>query len=307
MSIPALSVKGARRAFDSTRALDDVSLDIATSQRVALLGPNGAGKTTLIRSIAGLTKLDAGAIELAGVPATSLTRRQLGLVPQDLAVHDRMTASENLHFFGRLHMVGGKTLRQRVKWALDWTALTERRDDLAATFSGGMKRRLNIACGILHEPNLVLLDEPTVGVDPQSRERIHGMLAALHEHGTSWIITTHMMDEAARNVDRIIVIDHGRIIADGTLDSLIADQFGEHRVIRVTVDSIPASPPTSWRITSGSVGSPGGLERDLISLDAATSTLDELKDGGIRVTGLEVYAPTLQDVFLNLTGRELRE
>jgi len=197
-----------------------VSLDIATSQRVALLGPNGAGKTTLIRSIAGLTKLDAGAIELAGVPATSLTRRQLGLVPQDLAVHDRMTASENLHFFGRLHMVGGKTLRQRVKWALDWTALTERRDDLAATFSGGMKRRLNIACGILHEPNLVLLDEPTVGVDPELRARLWDHLRTIADGGTTVILTTHYIDEAAQ-ADAVGLMRNGRLLAEDAPQALM--------------------------------------------------------------------------------------
>jgi len=294
-----LEIDGAVRRFGDTQALAGVSMRIAQGERVALLGPNGAGKTTLIRAIAGLARLDAGTIRIGGVPADRSTRNRLGLVPQDLAVHGLLTAEENLRLVGRLHGVSGAALRDRVAEALAWTGLAPRKDDLTRTFSGGMKRRLNIACGVLHEPDLLLLDEPTVGVDPQSRERIRDMLAGLHERGMAILLTTHMMDEAADHIDRVIIIDHGAVIADGALDALIAEHFGHRRRMRVT-PAAKALPP-GWSSTSDA------MWRDLDDVSVIAAAITELDQVGVIVQGLEVEAPTLQDLFIHLTGRELRE
>jgi len=294
-----LEIDGAVRRFGDTQALAGVSMRIAQGERVALLGPNGAGKTTLIRAIAGLARLDAGTIRIGGVPADRSTRNRLGLVPQDLAVHGLLTAEENLRLVGRLHGVSGAALRDRVAEALAWTGLAPRKDDLTRTFSGGMKRRLNIACGVLHEPDLLLLDEPTVGVDPQSRERIRDMLAGLHERGMAILLTTHMMDEAADHIDRVIIIDHGAVIADGALDALIAEHFGHRRRMRVT-PAAEALPP-GWSSTSDA------MWRDLDDVSVIAAAITELDQVGVIVQGLEVEAPTLQDLFIHLTGRELRE
>jgi len=294
-----LEIDGAVRRFSDTQALAGVSMRIAQGERVALLGPNGAGKTTLIRAIAGLARLDAGTIRIGGVPADRSTRNRLGLVPQDLAVHGLLTAEENLRLVGRLHGVSGAALRDRVAEALAWTGLAPRKDDLTRTFSGGMKRRLNIACGVLHEPDLLLLDEPTVGVDPQSRERIRDMLAGLHERGMAILLTTHMMDEAADHIDRVIIIDHGAVIADGALDALIAEHFGHRRRMRVT-PAAEALPP-GWSSTSDA------MWRDLDDVSVIAAAITELDQVGVIVQGLEVEAPTLQDLFIHLTGRELRE
>ena len=296
MTRPILEVEGARRKFADTQALAGVSIHVDAGERVALLGPNGAGKTTLIRSIAGLSRLDAGSVRIDGEDADRATRNRLGLVPQDLAIHDLLTAEENLELVGRLHGVTGGTLRDRVEQALDWTGLTPRRTDLVKTFSGGMKRRLNIACGILHEPDLLLLDEPTVGVDPQSRERIREMLAGLHERGMAILLTTHMMDEAAQHIDRVVIIDHGAVIADGTLDDLISEHFGRRRRMRVTRPL-----PPGWNAANDA------MWRDLDNVSVVTAAIASLAQAGVQIDGLEVEAPTLQDLFIHLTGRELRE
>ncbi len=299
MTTCVLKVEGATRRFGDTQALAGVSMLIEAGERVALLGPNGAGKTTLIRCIAGLCQLDAGTLEISGGPADVASRSRLGLVPQELAIHDLLTAEENLRLVGRLHGVTGTILRDRVAEALEWTGLTPRKSDLARTFSGGMKRRLNIACGVLHKPALLLLDEPTVGVDPQSRERIREMLASLHAQGMAILLTTHMMDDAAQQIDRVIIIDHGSVIADGTLDSLIREHFGAKRRMRVSPAASPL--PEGWTAQGGS------MWRDLESVSAATDELANLNQAGAEIQGLEVEAPTLQDVFIHLTGRDLRE
>ncbi|MCP4758289.1 MAG: ABC transporter ATP-binding protein [Planctomycetes bacterium] len=299
MTTNVLRVKGAVRRFGDSHALAGVSIHVEAGERVALLGPNGAGKTTLIRSIAGLSRLDAGTITISGAPADVASRSRLGLVPQELAIHDLLTAEENLRLVGRLHGVTGSALRDRVAEALEWTGLTPRKGDLAKTFSGGMKRRLNIACGVLHEPDLLLLDEPTVGVDPQSRERIREMLAGLHARGMAVLLTTHMMDEAAQQIDRVIIIDHGSVIANGTLDSLINEHFGSKRRMKVAPATSPL--PGGWTAHGSS------MWRDLESVSDAVGVLTDLQQAGTSIEGLEVEAPTLQDVFIHLTGRDLRE
>ncbi|MCH2161067.1 MAG: ABC transporter ATP-binding protein, partial [Phycisphaerales bacterium] len=275
---------------------------IKAGERVALLGPNGAGKTTLIRAIAGRCRLDRGEVTLFDEPANARGRSRIGLVPQELAVHGLLTAEENLRFFGRLYGVRGRELSDRVAHALDWTGLESRRRDLVKTFSGGMKRRLNIACGVLHQPELVLLDEPTVGVDPQSRERIHEMLLDLHDRGAALLLTTHMMEEAQRGTDRIVIQDHGRTVANGTAEELVDQCFGARRTLQVTFASQPeASLPEPWQSD--------GLraDRELDNVGDVAEILRDLSAQGIEFDGLQVESPSLQEVFLHLTGKELRE
>src|SRR5512140_3722333 len=236
-----LKVQDAKKRFGATQALDGLSLELREGELLGLLGPNGAGKTTLVRALAGRVRLDGGAIELFGRRLSgSEVRDGLGVVPQEIALYPLLTARENLEAFGSFNGLRGAALRDRVAWALDWTGLTERAREPVRRFSGGMKRRLNIACGVLHEPRVILLDEPTVGVDPQSRERIYEMLDRLRAAGSSLLLTTHQLDEAEARCDRIVIQDHGRVVASGTLSELVEHTVGTRRQVSVTVDALPS-------------------------------------------------------------------
>src|SRR5215468_6761593 len=228
---PVLTVRNAVKRFEANKALDDVTLELRECEWLALLGPNGAGKTTLVRAIAGRVRLDFGVVTLPGN-----NRETLGIVPQEISLYARLTAEENLSCFGELQGLAGAELQERVEWALDFTGLADRAGELVGTFSGGMKRRLNIACSVLHRPSVVLLDEPTVGVDPQSRERIWEMLDRLRRDGASLLLTTHQLDEAQTRCDRIIIIDRGRTIAAGTFLDLVERTVGSHRQVTLLLD-----------------------------------------------------------------------
>jgi len=215
-----LEVHDASRSFGSVQALSGVSLELRRGELLGLLGPNGAGKTTLVRAIAGRVRLDRGSVRIHA-SSPSRERDALGVVPQEIAVYPLLTARENLEAFGSLQGVSGAALRERVAWALEWTGLADRGREPVRRFSGGMKRRLNIACGVLHRPEVVLLDEPTVGVDPQSRERIYDMLEGLRRDGASLVLTTHHLDEAEARCERIVIMDHGKVVATGTVPQLV--------------------------------------------------------------------------------------
>jgi len=216
-----LTVNGARKRFGDVVALDGATCSLREGELLALLGPNGAGKTTLIRAISGRVALDAGEIRLFGTPlAGTATPSELGIVPQELAIYPSLTARENLQAFGRLQGLSPRDVAERVKWALAVTALEDRADEPIKAFSGGMKRRLNIACALVHDPDVILLDEPTVGVDPQSRNAIFESLEALRARGKALLYTSHYMEEAERLCDRIVIVDHGRVIAQGALADL---------------------------------------------------------------------------------------
>jgi ABC-2 type transport system ATP-binding protein len=221
---PLLSASGVVKRFGSITALDGVSLDIAPGEFFGLLGPNGAGKSTFMSLVAGLRPPDAGSLTVdgAGVAAGSAEARQaLGLVPQHIALYTDLTAGENLRIFGELYGLRGATLRERVDHVLDAVQLSDRRKDLVKHFSGGMQRRLNLAAALLHKPRLLLCDEPTVGVDPQSRNAIFEYLQVLNREGLTVIYSTHYMEEATRLCSRVGIIDHGKILALGTIDELL--------------------------------------------------------------------------------------
>ncbi len=233
-----LRVEGVVKRFGDVTAVAGISFSIQPGACFGLLGPNGAGKSTLIRSIVGRVRLDAGSVSIFGHPVGSTAARaDLGWVPQELAVYPLLTCRENLEAFGHYEGLRGKLLGEAIGWCLDWAALADRASSPVKTLSGGMKRRLNMAAGLIHRPRLVLLDEPTVGVDPQSRNRIFEMVEALRSQGTTIIYTTHYMEEAERLCDWIAIIDHGKIIAEGTKEAArIADvrhaQLGDHALWR---------------------------------------------------------------------------
>jgi ABC-2 type transport system ATP-binding protein len=218
-----LDVKHLRKSFGAVAAVDDVSFELGAGQLVGLLGPNGAGKTTTVSIISGLLTPERGEVLIGGKKVTADTdpvKRRIGLVPQDLALYEELPARDNLRFFGALYGLAGAALDRAIASALELVGLADRARDRVKDFSGGMKRRLNLAAGILHDPDILLLDEPTVGVDPQSRNAIFDNLESLKRRGKALLYTTHYMEEAERLADRIVVIDHGRVIADDTLERL---------------------------------------------------------------------------------------
>ena len=303
-----LDVRAARKRFADVQALDGVSLEAEQGELVGLLGPNGAGKTTLIRAIAGRLRLDDGEVRLFGQRVRPTDPRPaLGVVPQEIAIYPLLTARENLQVFGRLAGVAAAALGERVAWALDWADLGGRADEPTSRFSGGMKRRLNIACSLVHRPRLVLLDEPTVGVDPQSRERIYEMLAALQRDGVSMILTTHHLEEAERRCERIVIIDRGRIVAGGTLSELVAETLGRARRLRVRLATpLAGTPalPASFAVDEPRLVVTAPVEDAGRDVAAA---LGAIVEAGGRVREIDVTGASLQDVFITLTGRELRE
>jgi len=218
-----LDIKHIRKSFGPLVAVDDVSFSLSAGQLIGLLGPNGAGKTTTVSMIAGLLTPDRGEVLIGGqrlAGDADPAKRRIGLVPQDLALYDELTARDNLRFFGSLYDLTGRALDEAIGAAMDLVELSDRLKDRVRTFSGGMKRRLNLAVGLLHDPDILLLDEPTVGVDPQSRNAIFDNLETLKRRGKALLYTTHYMEEAERLADRIVVIDHGKVIADDTLSGL---------------------------------------------------------------------------------------
>jgi ABC-2 type transport system ATP-binding protein len=305
-----LTVTHARKAYGAVQALDGASLELRPGELLALLGPNGAGKTTLIRAIAGRVRLDGGDVRVFGRPVTpGTTPRELGIVPQELAIYGLLTARENLDAFGRLQGLSGRELAARIDWVLERTGLTERAREPVKQFSGGMKRRLNIACGLLHRPRIVLLDEPTVGVDPQSRDRIYDMLAELAADGVSLLLTTHHLEEAEARCSRTVIIDHGRVIASGSLSDLVEQTVGRHRLVTVRLDR-PLDAERDDVLRGLEVDATDARVMRMRLTDVAAELpplLQAIRLDGRAVEDVEVRGPSLQAVFISLTGRELRE
>jgi linearmycin/streptolysin S transport system ATP-binding protein len=237
---PILDVRGLRKSFGAVAAVRDITFTVRRGELVGLLGPNGAGKTTTVSMVAGLSTPDLGQVLVDGAPLAGDAdprKRRIGLVPQDLALYDELTALENLRFFGSLYQLEARVLREAIGSALELVGLKGRERDRVKTFSGGMKRRLNLAASLLHDPDLLLLDEPTVGVDPQSRNAIFENLELLKRRGKALVYTTHYMEEAERLADRLVVIDHGAVVADDTIEGLkrLAGPSGDGPVTLETV------------------------------------------------------------------------
>ena len=305
-SIPLEVVSLAKR-FGQIKAIDGISLELRVGECLGLLGPNGAGKSTLIRSIVGRVIPDAGSVTVFGSPAnTSEARSALGWVPQELALYPRLTCRENLAAFGRYHGLSGDKLATSVAWCLDWAALQDRAGELAKNLSGGMKRRLNMAAGIIHRPRVVLMDEPTVGVDPQSRNRIFEMIEALRGEGAAIIYTTHYMEEAERLCDRVAIIDHGRIIAQGDYEELVHDAFAQRNQVLAHF----AGPPGEIEAWVGKHAGrllDGAAEFTIEDSTLIAGLLDDAARSGLKLLDVTLRRPNLESVFLHLTGRELRD
>lgn len=301
----SLKISAVSKRYGQTAALADVSLEVQERTCFGLLGPNGAGKSTLIRSVVGCVRPNSGTITLFGQPARSpMAKSSIGWVPQDLALYPRLTCRENLQTFGRYQGLRSKPLGEAIRWCLDWAGLSDRANNTVMTLSGGMKRRLNLAAGVIHRPRLVLLDEPTVGVDPQSRNRIFDMVSDLRSEGATIIYTTHYMEEAERLCDHIAILDHARVIALGTKDELITQSFGGRYDVLIHLSSGGAE---EWARAQGGTFKDGvahfsiGRPKDIAAL------LEAADQAGLEVVDVILRRPNLESVFLHLTGRELRE
>ena len=305
-----LTVSNATKAYGAVKALTGASFELRKGELLALLGPNGAGKTTLIRAIAGRVRLDGGEIRVFDQPVVAgRTPKELGIVPQDLAIYPLLTARENLDSFGRLQGLSGAELAKQVDWALERTGLSDRAREPVKQFSGGMRRRLNIACGILHHPRIVLLDEPTVGVDPQSRDRIYAMLGELARDGVSLILTTHHLEEAEARCSRTVIIDHGKVIESGTLPELVDRTVGRHRLVTLRLAApLPAFSAGAARPLRSTARTRCVLRARMTDVAGELPPLlQRIHAAGGAVDDVDVRGPSLQAVFIHLTGRELRE
>ena len=309
-----LEVKDLRKSYGSTVAVDGVTFRIAKGETVGLLGPNGAGKTTTVSMIAGLLRPDSGEVLIEGRPLggdSDPIKRRIGLVPQDIALFDELPARDNLEFFGALYRLDGAQLKRVTSEALDLVGLADKAREKVRNFSGGMKRRLNLAAALLHDPDILLLDEPTVGVDPQSRNAIFDNLETLKKRGKTLLYTTHYMEEAERLCDRLVVVDHGKVIADDTLHGLyrllpvtnilsieLENAHGGLRLEDVqAVSGVRSAEMAEGVLRVGvhdlSTGAPGILQW--------------LADNGHLYSHVASERPDLETVFLNLTGRSLRD
>ena len=301
------------KTFGDLTAVDGVSLTISAGETFGLLGPNGAGKTTAISMICGLLRPDEGSVTVAGEPITTTSTRgrsAIGLVPQDLAIYPDLTGEENLKFFGRLYGMTGAPLASRVGEVLDLVGLAERKDDHSKEYSGGMKRRLNIGIGLLHKPQLLVLDEPTVGVDPQSRNAILESVENLSTEGMAVLYTTHYMEEAERLCDRVAIIDEGTVQAEGTRRELVSLVGEKDRVAISGTGNLVDATEALRRIPGVTDASSSDQRIDVLATDASAilpELLASVSSSGGSITGVEVEEPNLEAVFLHLTGKALRD
>jgi ABC-2 type transport system ATP-binding protein len=304
-----IQIKNVTKKFPTVTALDNISLTIREKEFFGLLGPNGAGKTTLMNLLVGYLNLDDGEILIAGEKVTQdglQTRKNIGLVPQSLALYDDISAEANLEIFGSFFHIEKKLLKERIKEMLESVQLYDRRKDKVKTFSGGMKRRLNLISSLLHDPPLLLCDEPTVGVDPQSRNAIFDYLQMLNQQGKTIVYTTHYMEEAERLCNRIAIIDSGKIIAEGTLDQLLEKLTYEESI------SILRNPVTMQEIDVFKQFGTLIDENDHYELKPKegfqlSAFFSSIEQNGISYKLVEMHKPTLEALFLHLTGRRLRD
>ncbi|MFC3192790.1 ABC transporter ATP-binding protein [Marinicella sediminis] len=295
------------KSYGQFVAAEDISFEVQPGEVFGLLGPNGAGKSTTINCISGLLKPSLGEVSINGYSVLSeavKAKQSLGLVPQDLAIYEDLTGQENLNFWGQAYGLSGRQLKDRMSTVLQQVGLESRAADLVSTYSGGMKRRLNFACAILHEPRALLLDEPTVGVDPQSREHLLSAVENLKSTGTAVLYTTHYMEEAERLCDRLAIIDHGKIIASGTLAEL-RSHMGEKDLITLQGDFSQVSEQvlSDFEVIEWQDDSIRFMAADAASL--LSDILSRFGKGQVKQTA--VQQANLESLFIKLTGRELRD
>jgi len=295
-----IAVENLCKSYGTLKAVDSVSFTIRQGECFGLLGPNGAGKSTTIGMLAGAIRCDSGRISIDGAddPRKPEARRKLGIAPQGLAVYPELSAVENLSFFASLYGLSKEVTRRRVEWAIALAGLEERSRDLVKRFSGGMKRRLNLACALVHDPKVVFLDEPTAGVDPQSRNHIFDTIETLESEGLTVLYTTHYMEEAQRLCDRVGIMDRGRLLAIDTVPALVSAHGGKTR-IEIDVEEEPEDPSVL----------PGELDGKTLHIetDKPFETIRSLSGHQVDLSTIHVRSPNLENVFLALTGRSLRD
>ena len=307
-----IRVEDLYRSYGSLRAVDGISFEVPEGELFGFLGPNGAGKTTTLSMISGLLRPDRGQVSIADIDvwqSPKQAKQLLGMVPQDIALYEELTARENLMFWGSLFHLSRSQLKTNMALWLDRVGLTDRANESVSKFSGGMKRRLNLAVGLVHNPKVVLLDEPTVGIDPQARKNILDIIREIAKEGTTILFTTHHLEEAEALCDRIAIMDHGRILETGSVEEL-AHVAGDGDIVGVkgtfTVDQIKnlldKEMVTVLNVAENAVSL--SLSRDGINLAAL---LQKLAEAEIGISDISLQKPSLESVFLKLTGRELRD
>lgn len=311
--MPVAKIENLVKKFGDAVAVDNVSLQIEQGEIFGILGPNGAGKSTIINVICGLLSFDAGKVEILGREIKRdpvYCKRNIGIVPQDIAIYEDLSAFENVKFFATLYGLRGMGLKERVEEALDFVGLKDKAHSYPKAFSGGMKRRLNIACALAHRPKLIIMDEPTVGIDPQSRNHILRSVKKLNELGCTIIYTSHYMEEVEEICSKIAIIDHGKVIAEGTKDELKAIVMNTNGVW-ITVDSVHHVSAERLKEIKGVVHVEIKDNTVKITSSADINNLDKIilyfTGNGIPLKNIESKAPDLETVFLTLTGRKLRD
>jgi len=309
----AIQVKNLTKSFGSFQAVQGVDFIVKQGEILSLLGPNGAGKSTTISMLSGLIAPNDGDAFIMGYSVTSQpksAKEKLGVVPQDIALYPDLSARENLLFWGKMYDLRGPDLKQRVDEVLEMIGLKERQKDRVGKFSGGMKRRVNIAAALMHKPDVVIMDEPTVGIDPQSRRHILDNVKELNRQGMTVLYTTHYMEEAAELSDHIAIMDQGKIIAFGTHDELIK-MVGEQTRIDLTFNAEVEAIIPAWKEIEGVSGIDSSDGKVTALVDDSNRALPRLLEvaaqGGVRILSVDITEPNLESVFLHLTGRALRD
>jgi ABC-2 type transport system ATP-binding protein len=302
-----IKAENLKKRYGDIIALDGVSFELQKGETFGLLGPNGAGKTTTIKLLCGLLKPDAGKVTLDGKTDPSLVevRLSLGVVPQTLAIYEELSAEENLRFFGKIYGLTGRKLKERVGDCLEIAGLAQRRKERVSKYSGGMKRRLNMVCSFLHDPPILLLDEPTVGVDPQSRNLIFETIEDMKKQGRTIIYTTHYMEEAQRLCERVAIIDHGRILDMDSVENLVARHGGPSHIEAEFEESLSSVEKIKPFVDGDNIRFEETRVR--FQTEQPMESLAKLNSSGFRFRSLKVQMADLEDVFLNLTGRRLRD
>lgn len=302
-----LTVQHLKKSYGKKHALEDVTFSVQAGTCFGLLGPNGAGKSTTMKIITGLVDPDGGTASVFGMDAVkqrNAIRSRTGYVPQSITLYEKLSAHDNLKFFGEMYGVRGQELKQRIEEILKEIGLIDRKDDRVGTFSGGMKRRINMAAAMLHRPKLLILDEPTVGIDPQSRNHIFEMIRALKKAGVTIIYSTHYMEEVETLCDHVAIIDQGKVITQGPLKQLL-DRYSS-KAVYAEADGLEDLPPFANATKTYRQGDGWIIETEQVT-DAMKHVLKVASEQGIEMKELEIMRPSLESVFLSLTGTSLRD